>query len=295
MFAPYAVQPPATFKYWLYVAAGAGVTLVIMALAVGSFMMGENKGAGIRPPPVATAPGQVAPPPKVPTEARNESGSTPTKEAAPTKTPPAGDSAPTRAEVERTSPSRVERSMRDPGSSPSRRKERSNRHNRGGSTEPDTESAGGEVISPPSPSEKASDDAFEREFGGTKKEVVARKEEPKKSGKGPSVYVPPAPGAGAELPEELGQGDIFQVLLANKARLATCRDEQKKKDPNVEGTLVMRWTILPSGRTSNISVVSDEFKTTYFANCVAGAIKGWTFPGHRKHGGQVVDGVPFKF
>ena len=61
----------------------------------------------------------------------------------------------------------------------------------------------------------------------------------------------------------------------------------------MSGKLVMKWTIQTSGRTSNVSVVTDEFKGTYMATCVGGVIKGMSFPKHKKQGEPVQ--FPFKF
>ena len=55
----------------------------------------------------------------------------------------------------------------------------------------------------------------------------------------------------------------------------------------------MKWTIQTSGRTSNVSVVSEEFKGTPIANCVGPLIKSMTFPRHKKQGDPIT--FPFKF
>ncbi len=85
----------------------------------------------------------------------------------------------------------------------------------------------------------------------------------------------------------------MQVVLANRTGLGRCAEEQKKKEPGVTGKLVMRWQIQTSGKTSNVSVVSEEFKSTYMAVCVGGLIKGWSFPRHKTAGDPV--NFPFKF
>ncbi|MHB8879326.1 MAG: AgmX/PglI C-terminal domain-containing protein [Myxococcaceae bacterium] len=136
-----------------------------------------------------------------------------------------------------------------------------------------------------------SGDDFDREFGGgtpKPREPVAGR------AGGKSVYVPPAPGsADAMLPEFIGQSDIIGVVLANKPALSACLAEQKKREPLVSGKLVMRWTILPSGKTASVSCRTDQFKSTYAAACIAGLITGWTFPRHKLQG-EPVD-FPFKF
>ena len=93
--------------------------------------------------------------------------------------------------------------------------------------------------------------------------------------------------------EELGQADVFEVVSGYKPALAKCVEEQRKKEPGVTGKLVMKWNIQTSGKTSNVSVQSEEFKSTYMAGCVGGLIKSWTFPKHKVAGDPIV--FPFKF
>jgi hypothetical protein len=120
----------------------------------------------------------------------------------------------------------------------------------------------------------------------------------KKSGKGsgertPSTYIPPEPGSGSNTLDRLGQSDIMAVVVANKSAIVRCVNEQKKKEPGLTGRLVMRWTIQTSGRTSGVSVRTEEFKKTYMANCISGLIKGWKFPRHKKQGAPI--DFPFTF
>ena len=120
-------------------------------------------------------------------------------------------------------------------------------------------------------------------------------DEPKKAEKKPSaaVYIPPAPGSGGDIKDELATSDIFEVVVANKPAIAKCAEDQHKKDPGSSGKLVMKWTVQTNGRTSAISVASEELKGSYIANCIGGLVKTWTFPRHKKQGEPIV--FPFKF
>jgi hypothetical protein len=108
----------------------------------------------------------------------------------------------------------------------------------------------------------------------------------------PGGSMPPAP-AGQGQPERLSQGDIMQVVVANKPAIVKCVNEQKKKNPGLSGKLVMRWTIQITGRTHGVSVRTDEFKSTYLASCLSGLIKSWSFPRHRIQGAPI--DFPFTF
>jgi hypothetical protein len=102
-------------------------------------------------------------------------------------------------------------------------------------------------------------------------------------------------GSRTSFKETLGQSDIVQVVRANRAALIRCVDEQKKKDSDLSGKLVMRWTIQTSGKTKDVSCQTPDFRTTYMAicKCMSGLIEGWTFPKHEVQG-EAID-FPFTF
>ncbi len=133
-----------------------------------------------------------------------------------------------------------------------------------------------EVKEEPKPQAASGSDDFDSVFKvpGAKREEPRKAEAPVKR----ESYVPPAPGQGSDVKESLGQSDILEVVLSNKPALLKCAEEQRQKEPGTSGKLVMRWSIQANGKVSNVTVVSEEFKSTYVAGCVAKAIKSWTFP-----------------
>ena len=134
-----------------------------------------------------------------------------------------------------------------------------------------------------------SDDLFDEVFGTPDgKKAAPAGDKGKKT-----AYVPPAPGV-TDVPEKVGDGDIMSVVLANKSSMVRCVDEQKSRDPNLHGTLVMHWVIQTSGKTTNVAPVTESYKSSYFATCMTGLVKTWQFPKHRFSPGQAVD-FPFKF
>jgi hypothetical protein len=139
---------------------------------------------------------------------------------------------------------------------------------------------------------KDDDDAFAEAFGGESPKETPKAAAPEKKKSGP--YIPPAPGAAStEVKESLGQADVFEVVSGYKAALVKCGEEQRKREPGVTGKLLMKWSIQTSGKVSNVSVQSEEFKSTYMATCVGGLIKTWVFPKHKVAGDPIV--FPFKF
>ncbi|HMK73245.1 MAG TPA: AgmX/PglI C-terminal domain-containing protein, partial [Myxococcaceae bacterium] len=135
-----------------------------------------------------------------------------------------------------------------------------------------------------------SDDLFDEVFGTPDGKRPAPSGD---KGKKVAAYVPPAPGV-TDVPEKVGDGDIMSVVLANKAAVQRCADEQKARDPNLHGTLVVHWVIQTSGKTTNVAPATEAFKGSYFATCTTGLVKNWVFPKHRFSPGQAVD-FPFKF
>jgi hypothetical protein len=246
--------------------------------------------AVVQPPPVVAQPAPVVaqPPPAqpvaqptpIPTPAPTEVAAAQAPPAQPAATPTPAPAQPPPAQVAVAAPSQP-KPVAQPKASPQPKPVATVAR---AEPEPEPKKA-------PAPS-GGGDDDFDRAFGGSSSKPAPR-EEPK-SEKKPAGYIPPAPGAAAgDVKESLGQADIMEVVLANKAALGKCVEEQKKKDPGTSGKLVMKWTIQTSGKTSNVGVVSEEFKGTYIATCIGGLVKGWQFPRHKKQGEPVQ--FPFKF
>ena len=222
--------------------------------------------AAVVNPPAASTP-SAAPGAKPPDQ------KTETTAAAKTESPPATAS----AEPERSSGSRRDRVRHRSRSSSS--------SEQAGQSERSERQTVARAVEPP---KEASDDEFQKEFGGGGERAPASRSERR------SVYVPPAPGsASSDLPDTLGQSDIMSVVVQNKSSILGCVGEQKKRDPSLSGRMVMRWQIHTNGRTSNVSCQSDEFKGTPLASCLAGLIKSWTFPKHRIQGEPI--NFPFTF
>ena len=73
----------------------------------------------------------------------------------------------------------------------------------------------------------------------------------------------------------------MSTVLRHKAEIDQCTSQHKKAEPESSGRLVLRWTIHPDGRTSQISAQSEEFVGTPVAACLERLIKKLTFPKHQ--------------
>jgi len=144
---------------------------------------------------------------------------------------------------------------------------------------------------------KGDDDEFAATFGGSAKTVKSPKnddsetKEPKRRTSG--GYIPPEPGSGGDVPDQVSQSDIMQTVISHKPEIVECVRKQKAKDPEATGTLVMKWRIENSGSTSGVTPVTEEYKSAPIASCMSGLIKGWKFPKHK--GAQDPINFPFKF
>ena len=76
----------------------------------------------------------------------------------------------------------------------------------------------------------------------------------------------------------MSQQTVMGVVVKNKAAVVSCVNEQREDDPFQSGTLVMRWAVLPNGRTADVQAVTPDLRDTHLASCLNKLIKTWTFP-----------------
>ncbi len=126
------------------------------------------------------------------------------------------------------------------------------------------------------------DEDFERELAEPPASIKAAKASGERT-----VFVPPAPG---QPPVSLAQSDVFEVVLANKGDITACGGVQGHKEA---GRVVVRWSILPSGKVDDVVMETSSVKGTPLAGCIEEKIRAWTFPKHQEQGAPVR--FPFVF
>jgi hypothetical protein len=72
-----------------------------------------------------------------------------------------------------------------------------------------------------------------------------------------------------------------------------CYNKVLQKEENVRGNIVVKFTILGSGNTKNISIVENEIKDKRLESCIIGLIERWEFPASEIE--QLVVTYPLKF
>ncbi|MCP3163445.1 AgmX/PglI C-terminal domain-containing protein [Myxococcus qinghaiensis] len=120
------------------------------------------------------------------------------------------------------------------------------------------------------------DEEFARELGFTDEaeERAAAASEPTATR---TVYVPPA----LEAKEHLTSEDVKQVVVSNQPAIAECL-RQHAADTSLEksGRFMVRWSVQPSGETTNVAMDTDALRATPLAGCIEGVVRGWKFPVH---------------
>jgi len=284
---PYSTRPVRTQPQGnkgLLIGIGVAVLVVLGAVGGGGWYLLQRQKASelaVRQLPPSPEPAKVTPPAEPPKVAQAQPAAG-TQPPAPTPVTPS-----VATPVPKVTPS-----VAASDGTGTRRGTRGSRHGGGG------KSSGGDEVASADPPAKSSggkqskaDDLFDEVFGTG---GGSKSEESRSSGK-KTAYVPPAPGSSnSEVPERLPKGDIMSVVLANKPSIVRCVNEQKARDPNLHGTLVMHWVIQTSGKTASVNAVTDQFKSSYMATCLTGLVKSWNFPKHKYQPGEPVD-FPFTF
>lgn len=135
------------------------------------------------------------------------------------------------------------------------------------------------------------EDEFDREFGALEMRKTSVALPVEEAQKRISVYIPPDPGV--EMPDSLQPEEIRQVVVANRLALRRCAEEQQMKKLPLPSKMVMQWTILPNGRTAEVTCATDELRQSELAHCVGSLIRRWRFPQHKVQGEPI--NVPFTF
>jgi TonB family protein len=78
--------------------------------------------------------------------------------------------------------------------------------------------------------------------------------------------------------EERSQAAIGRIVTRETQRLKRVYEDWLKRDPQLSGTLKIKFTILASGQVSNVSVVQSSTNNSDFDEAIIRYIKRWQFP-----------------
>lgn len=88
---------------------------------------------------------------------------------------------------------------------------------------------------------------------------------------------------------------LSNVIKPEQARLVYVYEKWLKKDPNLTGKLVIRFTILANGSVSSVDIVSSTTNNPEFDSTICRYIKRWEFSPISENSGSVTVVYPFVF
>ncbi|KAB8031042.1 AgmX/PglI C-terminal domain-containing protein [Fluviispira multicolorata] len=104
------------------------------------------------------------------------------------------------------------------------------------------------------------------------------------------VYkIPDEPPPKATIDIKMVEFSIFN----KKEELRSCYNTVLRKNPVLQGNLILRWRILESGKAANIVVLNSSIKDQNLITCIESRISFWNFP--KPKNGSVVVTYPFQF
>jgi hypothetical protein len=92
---------------------------------------------------------------------------------------------------------------------------------------------------------------------------------------------------------ELDMNIVVKEVRQRIGAIKACYERALKRNPNLSGKILIRWTITPAGTVTGIDVDQDTLGDSEVANCIKSLIRGWRFPAPA--GGSVEVSYPFLF
>jgi TonB family protein len=109
---------------------------------------------------------------------------------------------------------------------------------------------------------------------------------------GRGTRVPRVRQAKAEVKGAIDKDIIRRIVRAHINEVRHCYNQGLVKDPNLKGRVAIQFTIGPSGNVPVAVVQESSIKDTSVGQCIAKAVKRWSFP-KPDGGGNVVVTYPF--
>lgn len=86
---------------------------------------------------------------------------------------------------------------------------------------------------------------------------------------------------------------LAAYVRARKGAIQQCYEKELKRNPSLKGKVVVRFSITPAGRTSDIDIEENTLGNEAVASCIKTTIRGWVFP--FKPESEVPVAYPFVF
>ncbi|MFV8756663.1 AgmX/PglI C-terminal domain-containing protein [Nannocystaceae bacterium ST9] len=108
----------------------------------------------------------------------------------------------------------------------------------------------------------------------------------KKKSPVPAVHVGQAEGSGID------RDMVRRIVRAHINEVRSCYNAGLTKNPNLEGRVLIKFTIIPNGKVSSAMVEENTTKESSVGDCIAKAVKRWSFPKASK--GTAIVTYPFR-
>ncbi len=92
---------------------------------------------------------------------------------------------------------------------------------------------------------------------------------------------------------ELDPNIVTKEVRARMGAIKACYERALKRNPNISGKVVVRWTITAAGTVSGVDMDQDTLGDSEVTSCIKGLVARWRFPA--PSGGSVEVSFPFVF
>jgi TonB family protein len=101
------------------------------------------------------------------------------------------------------------------------------------------------------------------------------------------------------IPSKQGQpapeaNDIESLVRPKLSDFNSCYKVEQQNNPQAAGKVLMGFTILRDGRTSDVRLLASTLKSPAMEGCLVGRIEAWQFP-PPKDGQEIKVRYPFSF
>ncbi|MBN1349668.1 TonB family protein [candidate division KSB1 bacterium] len=69
--------------------------------------------------------------------------------------------------------------------------------------------------------------------------------------------------------------DVSEIVNKHNAAIQTCYQRELKRNPNLKGKVVVRFTIIPSGKVQDVKLVSSTINNDRVERCIINRIRRW--------------------
>ncbi|MGC8928690.1 MAG: TonB family protein [Myxococcota bacterium] len=100
-------------------------------------------------------------------------------------------------------------------------------------------------------------------------------------------------GINPEVDGKMDQAKINAIIKSKQKALQDCYERELRKNPNLSGKIVVRFTIGEDGKVADVRIESDTMGNAEVSDCILSRIRRWIFP--KPDEGSVTVSVPFVF